>query len=54
MKKLIGLFVAAMMLFSVMTANAKVTYEEKDGKWTCIITYKNIFRTLLLNIRCHF
>ena len=41
MKKLIGLFVAAMMLFSVMTANAKVTYEEKDGKWTCIITYKN-------------
>ena len=32
MKKLIGLFVAAMMLFSVMTANAKVTYEEKDGK----------------------
>lgn len=41
MKKLIGLFVAAMMLFSVMAANAKVTYEEKDGKWTCIITYKN-------------
>ena len=27
MKKLIGLFVAAMMLFSVMTANAKVTYD---------------------------
>ena len=36
MKKLIGLFVAAMMLFSVMTANAKVTYEEKDGKWVNI------------------
>lgn len=41
MKKLIGLFVAAMMLFSVMAANAKVTYEEKDGQWVCVITYKN-------------
>ena len=41
MKKLIKLLIATILLFSVMTVNAKVRYEEKDGKWTCIITYKN-------------
>ncbi len=41
MRKLIKLLVVTMLLFSVMAVNAKVRYEEKDSKWTCIITYKN-------------
>ena len=41
MKKLIKLLITTMLLFIVMAVNAKVRYEEKDGKWTCIITYKN-------------
>lgn len=41
MKRLIGVFSAVIMLFSVLAVSAEVKYEEKDGKWTCIITYKD-------------
>ena len=41
MRKLIKLLVVTMLLFFIMTVNAKVRYEKKDGKWMCIITYKN-------------
>lgn len=41
MKKLVGILAAAVMLFGVFTSNAAVRYEEVNGKWYCIIDYKN-------------